>query len=186
MLKNYCSFGDDDDDDTRIDGSTVHCIQEEEGDEDGMIALKILLNTDPGCVHAADHRGWLPLHVACGSSSHKGMLHVLSLLLKIWPESLLVKTDKDSDALACVDMAGKHHPTKARVLALLQEAKCKVNVSDAGNDVVSIKGGDNDESEQVESNKQIDESHEESFHITSPSPSRGQMPDDNDDELLDL
>ena len=171
MLKNYCSFGDDDDDDTRVDGSTDHCIQEGEGGEDGMIALRILLNTDPGCVHAADHRGWLPLHVACGSSSHKGMLRVLSLLLKIWPESVLVKTDKDSDALSCVDMAGKHHPTKARVRALLQEATCKVHGSDA-------------ESEQGESNKKIGESHEESFQITSPSPSRGQRPDDNVDELL--
>ena len=181
MLKNYCSFGDDDDDE-----NTVHCTQEEDSDEDGMIALKILLNTNPDCVRAADHRGWLPLHVACGSSSHKGMLRVLSVLLKIWPESVLVQTDKDSDAMVCVEMAGKHHPTKARVLALLQEAKCKVNASDADNNDLSIQGGDNDELEQCESNKQTDESHEEPFHIPSPSPSCGQRPDDNGDELLDF
>jgi hypothetical protein len=156
LLKNYCSFGDDDDNDTCVDGSTGLCIQEEEGDEDGMTALKILLNTNPDCVHAADHRGWLPLHVACGSSSHKGMLRVLLLLLKIWPESVLGMTDKDSDPFACVDMAGKHHPTKARVLALLQEAKCKVDGSDAGNNILSIQGEDSNEFKQGESNSKAE------------------------------
>jgi hypothetical protein len=70
------------------------------------------------------------------------MLHALLLLLKIWPELERVKTDKDSNPLACVDMADKHHPTTARVLALLQEAKCKVDGSDAGKNVISIQGED--------------------------------------------
>jgi hypothetical protein len=153
LLKNYCSFGDEDDeDDSRACKSTADCIQGDEIDEDGMTAMKILINTNPNCVRAADHRGWLPLHVACGSSSRKGMLRVITLLLKIWPESVLAKTDKDSDVLACVQLAGKHHPTKDRVIALLQDAKCRVSCGDTCDVVLDTQGENRDESEQDESN----------------------------------
>lgn len=96
--------------------------QKKETDEDGMNAMKILINKSPNCVRVADHRGWLPLHVACSSSSRKGMIRVIKLLLETWPESINVGTDKGCDALACVNIAGMHHPTRERVIALLQEA----------------------------------------------------------------
>jgi hypothetical protein len=195
LLKNTLSLNDDDDNDALVDESSVYSIQEEKDDEDGMIAMKILINTNPNCVRAADHRGWLPLHVACGSSSRKGMLRVITLLLRLWPESVLMTTDRGSDALDCVDFAGKHHPTKDRVIALLQEARHKVNGSDAGDNISSLQDEDRDESEQDESSgesipgptalsseKQIDESHDESYHITSSY----RKPDDDDDELLDM
>ncbi|KAL3778184.1 hypothetical protein ACHAW5_004031 [Stephanodiscus triporus] len=195
LLKNTLSLNDDDDNDALIDECTAYSIQEEEDDEDGMIAMKILIKTNPNCVRAADHRGWLPLHVACGSSSRKGMLRVITLLLRIWPESVLMKTDRGSDALDCVDFAGKHHPTKDRVIALLQEARCKVNGSDAGDIISSVQDEDRDESEQdyssgesipgptaLPSEKQIDESRDESYNITSSY----QKPDDDDDELIGM
>ncbi len=120
LVKNYFSFGDDDGE-ISMDGddSTAN----KDMDEDGMKGMKILVNTNSTCVSAAAHRGWLPLHVACSSSARKGMIRVIRLLLAIWPESIHVKTDKESDALACVTMAGSHHPTKDRVIALLHEAK---------------------------------------------------------------
>ncbi len=113
MIKNYFSFGDDDDDIN---------MNDEVINDHGMNAMKMLLKTNPNCVHAADHRGWLPIHVACSSSSRRGMIPVIKLLLTTWPESIHVKTDKGNDALSCVAMAGTHHPTKDRVIALLQEA----------------------------------------------------------------
>ena len=120
LVKNYFSFGDDDGE-ISMDGDDS--TENKDMDEDGMNGMKILINTNSNCVRAADHRGWLPLHVACSSSARKGMIRVIRLLLAIWPESIHVNTDKENDALACVTMAGLHHPTKDRVIALLQEAK---------------------------------------------------------------
>ena len=156
LLKNYCSFGDDDDeDDSRLDGSAAHDIEEDETDGDGMTAMKILIGTNPNCVRAADHRGWLPLHVACGSSSHKGMLRVIAILLMSWPESVLLTTDKDSDVMACVELAGKHHPTKARVIALLQGAKSRASCSNVGDDVMDVQSERSDELERDSSNDEV-------------------------------
>ncbi|KAL7533189.1 hypothetical protein ACHAXR_006616 [Thalassiosira sp. AJA248-18] len=146
LIKNYCTFGNDDDDDNDEDDVVNTNIDEEKtpkpnntnkGEEnnnntDGMTAMKILIRANPNCVHAPDHRGWLPIHVACSCSSRKGMMCVLRVLLRVWPESINAKTEKDSDVFACVDMAGKHHPTKERVLALLREAKCKVDNDNVG------------------------------------------------------
>lgn len=120
LVKNYFSFGEDDGE-ISMDGDDS--TQKKVTDEDGMNVMQILIDTNSNCVRAADHRGWLPLHVACSSSARKGMIRVIRLLLAIWPESIHVKTDKENDALACVTMAGLHHPTKDRVIALLQEAK---------------------------------------------------------------
>lgn len=58
------------------------------------------------------------------------MIRVLKFLLKVWPGSVNAKTEKESDVLACVDMAGRHHPTKDKVIQLLQEAKCRVDEHD--------------------------------------------------------
>jgi hypothetical protein len=127
-------------------------MEEDKTDEDGMTAMKILISTNPNCVRAADHRGWLPLHVACGSSSHKGMLRVITILLKSWPESVLMKTDKDSDVLACVELAGKHHPSKVRVIALLQGAKCRASCINVGDDVLDVQSDSRDDVEQDKSN----------------------------------
>ena len=71
-----------------------------------------------------------PLAVACSCSSRKGMLRVMRLLLKVWPDSLNATTDKGSDVFACVEMAGEHHPTKERVLQLLKEAKGNLDRED--------------------------------------------------------
>ena len=152
LIKNYNTFGEDSDD-SSIDEDAVDA---DTNGEDGMNAMKIFIRTSPNCVRAADHRGWLPLHVACSCSSRKGMIRVMRLLLKIWPESINVKTEKDSDAFACVDMAGKHHPTKDRVISLLQEAKSKVdrNPEDdsEGCDEVAVENnGDGDDEFQDQS-----------------------------------
>jgi hypothetical protein len=85
MLKNHYSFGEDYDEDyTRIDESEVLSKRWNERDE------KLKYDTNPNCARAADHRG--PLHVACGSSSHEGMLRVTTVLLKSWPEVLNLRT----------------------------------------------------------------------------------------------
>jgi hypothetical protein len=99
---------------------------EQQPNTDGIVALKILLETNPSCVNAADHRGWIPLHVACSSSSRKGMTNVLKLLLESWPQSVLSKTSKGSDVFDCVDLAGEFHPTRDLVLSILKEAKQRV------------------------------------------------------------
>lgn len=122
LIKNYFSFGGDGDDD-EINTDKFDTVHNKDIDDDGMTAMKILLNANPNCVHAADHRGWLPIHVACSCSSRKGMIRVIRLLLATWPESVHDKTDKGNDAMDCVAMAGMHHPTKDRVIALLKEAK---------------------------------------------------------------
>ena len=111
-----------------VEGSEQH------PNKDGIVALKILLKSNPNCVHASDHRGWIPLHVACSSSSRKGMTNVLKLLLETWPESVLRRTSKGSDVFDCVDLAGKFHPTRDLVLSILNEAKQKVqcNISCEG------------------------------------------------------
>ena len=103
----------------------VDRTENKEIDDDGMNAMKILLTTNPNCVRAVDYRGWLPLHVACSASSREGMINVIKLLLATYPESIHVTTDKGSDAVACVAMAGMFHPTKGRVIALLQESKSR-------------------------------------------------------------
>lgn len=126
-IKNYTSFGDDDDDSGLLqDGDSGG---DDTDSQDGWRALCILIRTDPSCVRMDDHRRWLPLHVACSCSSRKGMVRVLRLLLDSHPEGVLAKTSKGSDVFACVDMAGSVHPTKDRVVALLQEAKSKVETS---------------------------------------------------------
>lgn len=140
MIKNYCTFGDDDDEISSTDdedGTEDNDDTNEE--EDGMRAMKILIKTSPNCVHVADHRGWLPIHVACSCSSRKGMIRVLKVLLKVWPESINVKTEKDSDVIACVDMAGKHHPTKDRVISFLREAKtCELDDDNDTEDNIEV------------------------------------------------
>eukprot|EP00804_Cyclotella_cryptica_P020830 CCRYP_011442-RA/>CCRYP_011442-RA protein AED:0.00 eAED:0.00 QI:717/-1/1/1/-1/1/1/259/607 len=99
---------------------------EQQTSKDGIVALKILLETNPKCVHVADHRGWIPLHVACSSSSRKGMTNVLRLLLETWPEGVLRKTSKGSDVFDCVGLAGEFHPTRDLVLSILNEAMQQV------------------------------------------------------------
>mmetsp|Transcript_2980 Transcript_2980/g.6474 ORF Transcript_2980/g.6474 Transcript_2980/m.6474 type:complete len:737 (+) Transcript_2980:258-2468(+) len=159
LIKNYCTFGDNDDDISLDEGMEDENTNKEESDEDGMNAMKILISTNPNCVRAADHRGWLPLHVACSCSSRKGMIRVMKLLLKVWPESINAKTSKDSDALECVDMAGKHHPTKDKVISLLQEVKCKLDGYDPH-------GTGDDISESCEHGN-CEEDRDESFSETS-------------------
>lgn len=139
LIKNYASLGNDivlkgdDLDDDKADNTLtdVECCFEiqiiekenEPTNEDGLVALKILLDTNPKCVRVEDHRLWIPLHVACSSSSRRGMTNVIKLLLDAWPHSIFRKTSKGSDAFDCVDMSGKHHPTKDLVLHILENAK---------------------------------------------------------------
>ena len=123
LIKNYCNFGDDESDGDTDGSSDENEETESKPEEDGMVALKLLVNTNPNCLHVADHRAWLPIHVACSCSSRKGMTRVLRVLIDSWPESVYKTTEKDSDVFACVDMAGTVHPTKEKVVALLKEAQ---------------------------------------------------------------
>lgn len=139
LIKNYASLGNDivlkgddlDEDKADKTQTDVECCFEiqiiekenEPTNEDGLVALKILLDTNPKCVRVEDHRLWIPLHVACSSSSRRGMTNVIKLLLDAWPHSIFRKTSKGSDAFDCVDMSGKHHPTKDLVLHILENAK---------------------------------------------------------------
>lgn len=175
LIKNYCTFGDDnDEDDNSTDDNKIVTGESENRDADnsfdGIVALKLLIENNPNCVHCADHRGWLPLHVACSCSSRKGMMRVMKLLLKSWPESIHEKTEKDSDVFACVDMAGKHHPTKNKVVSLLQEAKLLLDkqqteaINQSGD---SSEGSDNDAIENSNSNYD-----EEDDYDSLPEPSQ--------------
>jgi len=181
LIKNYSTFGDDNDDDddsidednvadTTIDDNNTNG-EKNNNNDDGMIALKLFIETNPACVRATDHRGWLPIHVACSCSSRKGMIRVMRVLLKAWPESVNCKTDKNSDAFACVDMAGKIHPTKDRVLALLHEVRSKIerrgmsaveeNSEGCDGDDAAIGNGDEDDVEHEDqslSDKSVEES----------------------------
>ncbi len=51
-----------------------------------------------------------------------------------------------------VELADKHHPTKARVIALLQGAKCRVSCCNAGGDVIHVQSESSDGLEQGKSN----------------------------------
>ena len=159
VIKNYTSFGGDDDNYDPIGDRDSG--GDDTDSQDGWKALCVLIKTDPSCVRMDDHRSWLPLHVACSCSSRKGMVRVLRLLLDLHPEGVLAKTSKDSDVFACVDMAGSVHPTKDRVLALLQEVKDKVaetNVEVADPEA----GGDAaHESESSESTRTFDSPEDE-------------------------
>jgi len=153
LIKNYCAFGDDEDDvrisidgDIEDDNNVTNATSDDDYDdneEDGMTALKILIRTNPSSVRAADHRGWLPIHVASSCSSRKGMGRVLKVLLEVWPQSIYAKTEKESDALDCVEMAGKVHPRKEMVISLLTEAKCKME--DCNHDDVAGEDDDDDD-----------------------------------------
>jgi hypothetical protein len=146
LIKNCNTFGRDVDDgdidkDT-VDESTNTSIDKanyrDQEDADGIVALKLLVETNIDCIKVADHRGWIPLHVACSSSAVKGMIRVIKMLINWWPESVNVSTERNSNVFACVDMGGKHHPTKDKVLALLKESMHEVETS-----------GDNDVNEDV-------------------------------------
>ncbi len=106
LIKNYFSFCDDDGDIN---------MNDEVINDHGMNAMKILLKTNPNYAHAVDHRGWLPIHIACSSSSRRGMILVIKLLLTT-PESIHVKTDKGKDAMACVAWQVRTIPRKTELL----------------------------------------------------------------------
>jgi hypothetical protein len=152
LIKNYTALGDDvtlcgvvdgsnseepsqNDDDNDDDSDSIEILEEhfEPTDEDGLVALRVLIDTNDKCIHTADHRHWIPLHVACSSSSRKGMTNVIKLLLDAWPESVLCKTSKGSDVFDCVEMSGKYHPSKELVLSILKEAKERVQYETSGN-----------------------------------------------------
>ena len=153
LIKNYTTFGNDDDDIPNIEEDDEEESKESDTSsddtnvnnksEDGMTAMLFIIKSNPHCLHAADHRGWLPLHVACSCSSRKGMLRVLRLLLKVHPESINCTTDKKSDVFDCVNMAGKYHPTKEETIAILKEAKSLVE-EDEESGSASEDTGDND------------------------------------------
>ena len=134
LIKNYANLGKD----VELDHKTESCTEEQsldkDGDsfidDDGIVALKVLLEINPKCAHIADHRRWIPLHVACSSSSRKGMTNVIKLLLTTWPESVLCKTSKGSDVFDCVEMSGQHHPTKELVLSILRYAKEQIRMQE--------------------------------------------------------
>jgi len=145
LIKNYSTFGDDDEEvdyecpsndesaDAERDGEKCDFDNIENPNEpksasntDGMDSMKILVKTRPNCIRVSDHRGWTPLHVACSCSSRRGMTRVIKFLLREWPESINCKTDKDSDVFNCVDMVGKYHPTKELVNSILKFAQSKV------------------------------------------------------------
>eukprot|EP00984_Skeletonema_dohrnii_P010611 scaffold4137_cov126-Skeletonema_dohrnii-CCMP3373.AAC.2 len=128
LIKNYNAFGQDDgedDEDTEDDYFNQSTTNPNDNDKaaDGIVALNLLVETDIDCVKVADHRGWIPLHVACSCSARQGMIRVMKMLIDWWPESVDVKTEKNSDVFAIVEMAGKHHATKDKVVALLKEAR---------------------------------------------------------------
>ena len=139
MVRNYDSFGEDkkEDEDEDVDEDT----DDESADEstnnqsdckkepDGIVAFNHLIETNADCVKVADHRGWIPLHVACNTSFRHGMIHVMKILIELWPESVLAKTEKNSDVFACVDMGGSF-AMKEKVVELLKEAKHKVETSE--------------------------------------------------------
>jgi hypothetical protein len=152
LIKNYNTFGDDEDgyvDENKDDESCANESTDKQLEcdkaADGIVALKLLVETDIACVKVADHRGWIPLHVACSSSARQGMLRVINMLIDWWPESVYAKTEKNSDVFACVEMAGKHHVTKEKVVALLKRARHELANSDA-----------NDENEEYSSASAID------------------------------
>jgi len=137
LIKNYNTFGDDEDgdvDEDKDDESSANesTDKQHECDKaaDGIVALKLLVETNIDCVKVADHRGWVPLHVACSSSARQGMIRVMKMLIYWWPESVYAKTEKSSDVFACVEMVGKHHATKDKVVALLKEAMHELETSE--------------------------------------------------------
>ncbi len=129
LIKNYITFGQDDGEDDNEDTEDASLNQSSTNHDDtdktadGIVALKLLIDTDMDCVKAADHRGWIPLHVACSCSARQGMIQVMKVIVDCWPESVNAKTEKNSDVFACVHMAGKHHATKDKVVELLKEAR---------------------------------------------------------------
>jgi hypothetical protein len=138
MVRNYDSFGEDDEDededeDKDTDDESVDESTNNESDckkePDGIVAFNHLVETNADCVKVADHRGWIPLHVACNTSFRHGMIHVMKILIELWPESVLAKTEKNSDVFACVDMGGTF-AIKDKVVELLKEARQKVEKSE--------------------------------------------------------
>jgi hypothetical protein len=139
MVRNYDSFGEDEKEDEAEDadedtddesaGESTNNQNDCKKDPDGIVAFNHLVETNADCVKVADHRGWIPLHVACNTSFRHGMINVMKILIELWPESVLAKTEKNSDVFACVDMGGTF-AMKEKVVELLKDARHKVESSD--------------------------------------------------------
>jgi hypothetical protein len=139
MVRNYDSFGEDETEDEAEDvdedtedesaGESTNNQSDCKKEPDGIVAFNHLVETNADCVKVADHRGWIPLHVACNTSFRHGMINVMKILIELWPESVLAKTEKNSDVFACVDMGGTF-AMKDKVVELLKEARNKVEKSE--------------------------------------------------------
>ena len=143
LIKNYNTFGGDeaeddvadkDTDDESINESAANHNDDDNEVADGIAVLNLLVETNIDCIKVADHRGWIPLHVACSCSARQGMIRVMKMLIDWWPESVNVKTEKNSDVFACVEVAGKHHATKDKVVALLKEARHELASSECNDE----------------------------------------------------
>ncbi len=88
--------------------------------------IELLLNACPGGSRAFDKRGWLPLHVACSVGADP---IVIQRLLEIFPESVVINTNKGSNALKCCEMA-EGSPNTPTNIALVTQMIQKIRSQD--------------------------------------------------------
>ena len=119
----------------------------------------------PEGVNRPDHRGWLPLHVACSMGTD---LAIIETLLEDYPETVLMKTHKGSDCIKCAKMS-KGHPNEDAICRFIEKKMAEVENEKAGDE--SEESKDSEEKKEVQDNDSDDESHHQ---------------DDDEVDLLDL
>jgi len=84
--------------------------------------IEMLLEKRPTAAQGMDRRGWLPLHVACsvGASTN-----VVNLLVKAYPEGTVVRTNKGTSLMRCMD--SHQAKNKHEVAQILDYHRRRVN-----------------------------------------------------------
>ena len=113
-----------------------------------------MLEAHPEGVNHADHRGWIPLHVACSMGTE---LSIFDMLLEDYPETVLVKTHKGSDCVKCAKMS-KGHPNEDAIVELMEELMAAELAK------VERKGDSEDMDEEKEKDKDTEESGDDESH----------------------
>lgn len=82
--------------------------------------IDLLVQACPGGARAFDKRGWLSLHVACSVGAHPS---VVKRLIEVFPESVVLNTNKGSSAYKCCSMAEGSVNTPHNMAQLVETEK---------------------------------------------------------------
>jgi hypothetical protein len=120
----------------------------------------------PEGVTRSDHRGWIPLHVACSTGTD---LAIIETLFEDYPETVLMKTHKGSDCIKCAKMS-KGHPNEDAICEFIEK-----KIAEAEGRAVKGNSEEVGSEEDEKKEAQVDESDDESHHQ-----------DDDEVDLLDI